>query len=171
MREGEIFCDVLDEACELDHRIKAEQERLKELKERIRVHAKTMNPASGSVVTVVGHRHRARVTFPHDSLRLRSDVSPNQVKRLVALLEDNIVELTEGIRLRENVTLSRVRQKLGDVFDMFFEEDLAVSFHLENFAKWLRTRRAQRTERDEINDMVQMTLERTPNVPRVSFKH
>jgi len=144
------------------------------IKKKLREAAKKEPEAtlgSGESIVLQGNKHKAKINLSEDSYSLKEDVSSTDIRRIKAVLDSGIATIEEGVKLKEGVTLRKVKEVLGDKFRDLFEDDLKTKIDAKKMTAWLNERRKTASSEQTVDsaNFVEQNLNRKPNTLRVTF--
>ena len=162
----------IDEGYNIRKQMKDLEKRGDEIKKKIREAAINEPGAvrsSGESVILHGNQHKAKVSLSEDSFSFKDDISTIDIRRVKALLGDNVAIINEGVKLKDGITLGKIKEILGEQYGELFEDNLQAKFDARNLTAWLNIRRKTASGGDDTADFIERNLERKPNTERVTF--
>jgi hypothetical protein len=170
-RENEVSSEQVDRAWELDDEIRSREKELSVLKQQLRDLAQKYRKDQNDIF-LVGHQHRAKVSFCYDTISMKNGTSFTDALRVRSMTGPDIVKTEDRVRLRSNVTLKTLKEVLGARYDELLEDDVNVVFDTTAFGQWCELRRSSKTAHDdEVMKFIEDHVERKKNTPRVNFPH
>jgi hypothetical protein len=163
--------DEINRGYEIKKELKKLEDESSDIKKKLRK-AATEEPGavkgSGEAVILQGSKHKARVNLSEDSFSLKDGTSSIDIRRIKAVLDAGIGTINEGVKLKEGVTLRKVKEVLGEQYAELFEDDIQAKFDAISLTKWFQQRRKMASEDPSI-DFVERHLDRKSNTERVTF--
>ena len=172
MSPNQSLSGLIDKGYELKkelRRIESESDEIKKVLRQEALNNKDFEPGSGETVVLHGIQHKAKVNLAQDSFSVEKSVSPTELRRMKAIIDNSALELQENIKIKDGISMNKVKERLGELFDELFEEDLQVKIDAISMTEWLKERRRKAGGSDQMVQFVIDILERKPNTPRVTF--
>lgn len=157
----------IDEGYELKLKLKY----LDEIKLKLREAAEKENPnmlSSGESITLNGFKHKAKINFSEDSFDLKDGLSTIDMRRIKAMVGQGIVEAEEGVKLKEGVSLRKVKGFLGDKYNELFEDDIKFKIKAKEMNQWMKNK-VKIASNDDSVSFVEDKLKRKKNTLKVTF--
>jgi len=127
--------------------------------------------ASGESVVLYGNKHKAKVNLSEDSFSFPEETSTTDIRRVKAILGKEVATIEEGVKLKEGITLRKVKEVLEDKYGELFEDSIKAKFDAQKLTAWLGARKKVAVEGqvDETSSFIERNLSRKPNTNRVTF--
>jgi len=124
--------------------------------------------ASGESVVLQGNQHKAKINLSEDSFSLKEGTSSIDIRRIKAVLDSGVATIEENVKLKDGISLRKVKEILGEQFEEFFEDDIRAKFDAQKMTAWLNEKRKIASS-DQTADFVERNLNKKLNTSRVNF--
>lgn len=167
-RKMSNFTKMVDEGFEVYEKLQQYKQRDQDIKQELRSLAEKQKEGKEKV-TLQGDRNKADVIFKEPSYSVKKDINRKNLLRLKALFGEDVISVETILKLKNNVTIDRIKEEIGEeIFNRFFEIDHDINISSGKIGTHLKERRKISSLED--NDLIENCLERKETTPQIRYK-